>query len=117
MVQYEDGLEYPNEQFILADGEQINSQYNESDCFFSYNMTLDNDTSIKIISAFIPEWEIEVITVDFEPYCLDIFESLKQVKEFKICDYSHFPQFNNRVEQTCIYPESVSKLTEYGYLI
>ena len=74
-------------------------------------------TNIEIISPFALGLEIEVITIDFEPYCSDIFETLKQVKEFKTCDYSHTPQFNNRVEQVCVFSDSVAKLTQRGYLI
>lgn len=119
MIQFDDdGLEYPSEQFVIINRSlEINSQYNETDCFFNYNMMVNNATNIEMISAFIPEWEIEFMTVDFEPYCSDIFESLKQVKEFRTCDYSHSPQFNSKVEQVCVYPESISKLTDRGYLI
>ena len=117
-IQYDqDGSIYPDEQFILVDDEVVHYQYNENDCFFNYNMAVNNATRIEIIYFYALGLEIETISLDFEPYCLDIFESLKQVKEFRTCDYSHSPQFTSKVEQVCVYPESISKLTARGYLI
>lgn len=117
MIQFEDGMAYPNDKFILADGEEIIYSHNETDCFFNYSIPVNNVTSIEIISAFIPEWEIKSMIVEHEPYCSDIFESLKQVKEFRTCENFHSPVFNSKVEQVCVYPESISKLTDRGYLI
>jgi len=118
LAQLVSGEEHPSEKFFLEnDDTEFEAEYNETDCFFNYNMVVYNVTRIDIISTLVLMGETITIDNDFEPYCSDIFESLKQVKVFKTCDNFHSPQFNNRVDQVCVYPESVSKLTDRGYLI
>lgn len=104
--------------YAIDDNEnELFIESSENDCFVNYNVALNNSTSVEIMYAYILIAPVEWLYVEPEQDCYEIFDKLKHFDEFRTCNDSHTPQFNNRIEQVCINSESVSKLTERGYLI
>ena len=111
------GLNYLTNKIVLSNGLEIPVEFYESDCFFNYSLSLNNTSTLELLYWYILEKKYSFLSIDFNPICNNIFESLKQINTFRTCDNSHTTQLTHKIEQVCIYPESIMKLIKRGYLV
>lgn len=90
---------------------ELTSGFAEDECFFNYTISLQNSTDVQLLYTYPLVGDLHIISNAVDSSCLGkVFADMQ-------CDKGHELQYNQRLEQVCINPESVEKLSVRGYLM
>ena len=109
---------YPN--LVLINGEEIlNDIHDDTECYYNYNIKVNNKTEIEFIFVYWPERPLPVYYLSIDPSCDLQYDKSIVDKQNRTCKHeNYFKVENNRNEIICLQKNSTfNKLIERGYLI